>query len=124
MRREDKAFVRWMLAKFNVGDVDDIKREFVRREHISRMLQFLSKEADALISRLLSEANHNKQPIYMSADCRDFIESGLGAITRSARIIICRIFGAKGIEIEFTNHGILVSPHRKVIERQKRLQPA
>jgi hypothetical protein len=79
----------------------------------------MTSGAKELISDL-SEIADTKQDACVCGKTLAFVESGLADLTREERILVCRIYGSQGREIEISDEGMIVSPSQKVLDEKRR----
>lgn len=110
-----------MLAMCSVINVEHIKREQINADHIRLMDRSMTPEAKGLLLEASSLADEKMETMVLDAETETFAESGLATMTPEERILICRIYGSQGREIEITDEGMYISPSAKVLEKKRRM---
>ncbi len=112
-------FVSRILDMCGVTDVDLVTRQQINHAHVKILCDFLSKKTDILLLRLFQEADGNRTTVHLAGESDDFAESDFFKMPRKARILVCRIIGSQGREIEITRNGVIVSPHVEILKKAK-----
>lgn len=112
-------FVMAMLAMCSVTHVELVKRDMITADHIRLMDHSLTSKAKELLLDFASIADEKKEA-FVCHKTRAFIESGLADLTYEERILVCRIYGSQGRELQISDSGMIVAPSQKVLDQKRR----
>lgn len=120
--KPNTAFVITMLAMCSVAHPDQVSRDQIRADHVRLMNESLTPESKELILEMASTADETMETVTVTISDDRFVDSGLLAATPEEIILICRIYGSQGREVEITKDALVVSPCERVLQKKRRMQ--
>ena len=120
--KPNTAFVITMLAMCSVAHPDQVSRDQIKADHIRLMNDSLTSETKSLLLDLTGVADESMATVVITADDIRVLGSGILRTTEEERILICRIYGSQGREIEITDDAIIVSPSELVLKKKRQIQ--
>lgn len=110
-----------LLGRHNVSSLEEITRDMISTEDLKIINACMSLEAKEVIADAAGHADEAIDSVVIKRDHPRFEKAGFQNSTEEELMIIGRVYGVHGREIDITTEGIIVHP-RTILQKRKSKQ--